>query len=153
MCLSYIMGCFDTLIWQPCFTYRIQNRMFYVKLWILCVLEYVHSPSHKDVDCRVCFAAWTLCDADQDTWCKCRICVTVPERFVAGSYIQRLAPMFVLPAEGDETGWSAQKVSNVHCMLTVGAMSWISQHLLTLYLVQENFIDLKWTGPKNWALN
>jgi len=49
--------------------------------------------------------------------------LTVPERFIAGTYIQRLAPMLILPAEGDETGWSAQKVSNVHCMLSVGVMS------------------------------
>jgi hypothetical protein len=47
----------------------------------------------------------------------------VSERLVAGSYIQRLAPMYILPAEGDETGWSAQKVGNIHCMLQVGAMS------------------------------
>ena len=47
----------------------------------------------------------------------------VSEHFVAGSYIQRLAPMFSLPAEGDDTGWSAQKVGNIHCMLQVGAMS------------------------------
>jgi hypothetical protein len=47
----------------------------------------------------------------------------VSERSVAGSYIQRLAPMFDLPAEGEEVGWSAQKVANVHCMLQVGAMS------------------------------
>jgi hypothetical protein len=46
----------------------------------------------------------------------------VSERSVAGSYIQRLAPMFDLPAEGDEVGWSAQKVANVHCMLQVGAL-------------------------------
>lgn len=39
--------------------------------------------------------------------------------FKEGSYIQRLAPMLILPTEGDETGWSAQKVSNVHCMLLV----------------------------------
>lgn len=39
--------------------------------------------------------------------------------FKEGSYIQRLAPMFSLPAEGDDTGWSAQKVSNIHCMLQV----------------------------------
>ncbi|XP_049802866.1 general vesicular transport factor p115 [Schistocerca nitens] len=39
--------------------------------------------------------------------------------FKEGSYIQRLAPMFYLPAEGDDTVWSPQKVSNVHCMLQV----------------------------------
>ncbi|XP_069699958.1 general vesicular transport factor p115 isoform X3 [Periplaneta americana] len=39
--------------------------------------------------------------------------------FKEGSYIQRLAPMFNLPPEGDDTGWSAQKVSNIHCMLQV----------------------------------
>ncbi|KAJ9591959.1 hypothetical protein L9F63_001471, partial [Diploptera punctata] len=35
------------------------------------------------------------------------------------SYIQRLAPMFDLPPEGDDAGWSAQKVSNIHCILQV----------------------------------
>lgn len=39
--------------------------------------------------------------------------------FVIGSYIQRLAPMLHLPPETDDTGWSAQKVSNIHCMLQV----------------------------------
>jgi hypothetical protein len=68
------MGCFDTSIWQPCFAYRIQNHMFYVELWILYVPEYVHCPSRKDVDCRVCFATWTLRDTDQDTWCLLDFC-------------------------------------------------------------------------------
>lgn len=39
--------------------------------------------------------------------------------FKEGSYIQRLAPMFVMPPELEETGWTPQKVSNVHCMLQV----------------------------------
>lgn len=39
--------------------------------------------------------------------------------FKEGSYIQRLAPMFNLPPESDDTGWSAQKVSNIHCILQV----------------------------------
>ncbi|PNF28010.1 General vesicular transport factor p115 [Cryptotermes secundus] len=39
--------------------------------------------------------------------------------FKEGSYIQRLAPMFNLPPESDDTGWSAQKVSNILCMLQV----------------------------------
>lgn len=39
--------------------------------------------------------------------------------FKEGSYIQRLAPMLVLPAELEETGWTPQKVSNIHCMLQV----------------------------------
>lgn len=39
--------------------------------------------------------------------------------FKEGSYIQRLAPMLVLPPESDESGWTAQKVSNMHCMLQV----------------------------------
>lgn len=37
--------------------------------------------------------------------------------FKEGSYIQRLAPMLVLPPELDESGWTPQKVSNMHCML------------------------------------
>lgn len=39
--------------------------------------------------------------------------------FKEGSYIQRLAPMLVLPPELDESGWTPQKVSNIHCMLQV----------------------------------
>lgn len=39
--------------------------------------------------------------------------------FKEGSYIQRLAPMLTLPPELDETGWTPQKVSNMHCMLQV----------------------------------
>jgi hypothetical protein len=38
---------------------------------------------------------------------------------IVGSYIQKFAPMFELPADGSEDGWSAQKVSNSHCMLQV----------------------------------
>ncbi|BFG01118.1 general vesicular transport factor p115 [Drosophila madeirensis] len=38
--------------------------------------------------------------------------------FKEGSYIQRLAPMFVL-AEEVEAGWSPQKMSNFHCLLQV----------------------------------
>jgi hypothetical protein len=30
--------------------------------------------------------------------------------------------MFILPPEGDDMGWSAQKVSNIHCMLQVGVV-------------------------------
>lgn len=37
--------------------------------------------------------------------------------FKEGSYIQKLAPMFVIPDNIEEIGWSAQKVSNVHCVL------------------------------------
>nr|CAD7201184.1 unnamed protein product [Timema douglasi] len=37
--------------------------------------------------------------------------------FKEGSYIQRLTPMFKLPQDVDDSGWSAQKVSNIHCML------------------------------------
>lgn len=37
--------------------------------------------------------------------------------FKEGSYIQRLAPMFVIPENIEEIGWSPQKVSNVHCVL------------------------------------
>lgn len=35
--------------------------------------------------------------------------------FKEGSYIQRLAPMFVLPPEIEDCGVTAQKVSNLHC--------------------------------------
>lgn len=37
--------------------------------------------------------------------------------FKEGSYIQRLAPMFYLPDNIEEIGWSPQKVSNMHCVL------------------------------------
>ncbi|KAG4065997.1 hypothetical protein HA402_001244 [Bradysia odoriphaga] len=39
--------------------------------------------------------------------------------FKEGSYIQRLAPMFIMPPEIDEVGLSPQKVSNIHCMLQI----------------------------------
>ncbi|XP_063706465.1 general vesicular transport factor p115 [Culicoides brevitarsis] len=39
--------------------------------------------------------------------------------FKEGSYIQRLAPMFLLPPEIEETGMTAEKVENLHCMLQV----------------------------------
>ncbi|KAG7197748.1 hypothetical protein KM043_001572 [Ampulex compressa] len=42
--------------------------------------------------------------------------------FKEGSYIQRLTPMFQIPAEVEENppvGWSPQKLSNVHCMVQV----------------------------------
>lgn len=39
--------------------------------------------------------------------------------FKEGSYIQRLAPMLILPPELEETGWSPQKASNMHCMLQI----------------------------------
>lgn len=39
--------------------------------------------------------------------------------FKEGSYIQRLAPMLVLPPELEENGWTPQKGSNIHCMLQV----------------------------------
>ncbi|XP_046602584.1 general vesicular transport factor p115 isoform X1 [Neodiprion lecontei] len=42
--------------------------------------------------------------------------------FKEGSYIQRLTPMFDLPPETDEnplSGWSPQKVCNMHCMVQV----------------------------------
>ncbi|XP_037042026.1 general vesicular transport factor p115 [Bradysia coprophila] len=39
--------------------------------------------------------------------------------FKEGSYIQRLAPMFIMPPEIDEVGLSPQKVSNMHCMLQI----------------------------------
>ncbi|RZC38268.1 Uso1 p115 head domain containing protein [Asbolus verrucosus] len=37
--------------------------------------------------------------------------------FKEGSYVQKLAPMFVLPDNIEEIGWSPQKVSNMHCVL------------------------------------
>ncbi|EFA08682.1 general vesicular transport factor p115 [Tribolium castaneum] len=37
--------------------------------------------------------------------------------FKEGSYIQKLAPMFILPDNLEEVGWSPQKVSNMHCVL------------------------------------
>lgn len=37
--------------------------------------------------------------------------------FKEGSYIQKLAPMFILPDNLEEIGWSPQKVSNMHCVL------------------------------------
>lgn len=39
--------------------------------------------------------------------------------FKEGSFIQRLAPMLSLPPELEETGWTPQKASNIHCMLQV----------------------------------
>ncbi|KAG5674407.1 hypothetical protein PVAND_004381 [Polypedilum vanderplanki] len=39
--------------------------------------------------------------------------------FKEGSYIQRIAPMFILSAEVEESGMSPQKVSNLHCMLQI----------------------------------
>lgn len=37
--------------------------------------------------------------------------------FKEGSYIQRLAPMFEIPENVEDVGWSPQKVSNFHCCL------------------------------------
>ncbi len=39
--------------------------------------------------------------------------------FKEGSYIQRVAPMFILSAEVEENGMTPQKVSNLHCMLQI----------------------------------
>uniref|UniRef100_A0A1Q3FAR4 General vesicular transport factor p115 n=1 Tax=Culex tarsalis TaxID=7177 RepID=A0A1Q3FAR4_CULTA len=39
--------------------------------------------------------------------------------FKEGSYIQRLAPMFVIPPEQEEIGMTPQKVSNLLCMLQI----------------------------------
>lgn len=39
--------------------------------------------------------------------------------FKEGSYIQKLVPMFVIPSDIEEQGWSPQKVSNIHCILQV----------------------------------
>lgn len=37
--------------------------------------------------------------------------------FKEGSYIQKLSPMFVLPSNIEDIGWSPQKASNMHCVL------------------------------------
>lgn len=37
--------------------------------------------------------------------------------FKEGSYIQKLTPMFEIPENVEDVGWSPQKVSNVHCVL------------------------------------
>lgn len=37
--------------------------------------------------------------------------------FKEGSYIHKLAPMFEIPDNIEEIGWSPQKVSNIHCVL------------------------------------
>ncbi|XP_061379351.1 general vesicular transport factor p115 isoform X1 [Danaus plexippus] len=37
--------------------------------------------------------------------------------FKEGSYIQKMLPMFNIPENSEEVGWSPQKVVNVHCML------------------------------------
>lgn len=39
--------------------------------------------------------------------------------FKEGSYIQRLAPMFIVPPDLEEIGMTPQKISNLHCMLLV----------------------------------
>lgn len=39
--------------------------------------------------------------------------------FKEGSYIQRMLPMFIIPDDPKDGGWSSQKVSNVHCMLQI----------------------------------
>lgn len=39
--------------------------------------------------------------------------------FKEGSYIQKLVPMFAIPPDIEEQGWSAQKVANIHCVLEV----------------------------------
>ncbi|XP_020295207.1 general vesicular transport factor p115 [Pseudomyrmex gracilis] len=42
--------------------------------------------------------------------------------FKEGTYIQRLTPMFQIPAEIEDSnfgGWSPQKVANIHCMVQV----------------------------------
>ncbi|CAH0564036.1 unnamed protein product [Brassicogethes aeneus] len=37
--------------------------------------------------------------------------------FKEGSYIQKMSPMFLLPDNIEEIGWSPQKASNMHCVL------------------------------------
>lgn len=39
--------------------------------------------------------------------------------FKEGSFVQKLAPMFVLPENIEDVGWRPQKVSNFHCVLQV----------------------------------
>lgn len=52
--------------------------------------------------------------------------------FKEGSYIQRLAPMFVLPPEIEETGMTAEKVSNLHSKTQLSLL-FISHFHLKLY--------------------
>lgn len=42
--------------------------------------------------------------------------------FKEGSYIQRLSPMFALPSDAEEVGWSSQKVTNILSSLQVVRM-------------------------------
>lgn len=37
--------------------------------------------------------------------------------FKEGSYVQKLAPMFIIPENVEDIGWSPQKISNVHRLL------------------------------------
>lgn len=39
--------------------------------------------------------------------------------FKEGSYIQKLTPMFEIPQNVEDNGWSPQKASNIHCVLQV----------------------------------
>lgn len=39
--------------------------------------------------------------------------------FKEGSYIQRLAPMFIMPPDVEDTGLTPQKISNIHYMLQI----------------------------------
>ena len=63
----------------------------------------------------------------------------------AGSYIQKLTPMFQIPNEMEDNnfgGWSPQKVSNVHCMVQVvralvapSAPAQVKNNIVALYKI------------------
>jgi len=65
----------------------------------------------------------------------------------AGSYIQKLTPMFQIPNEMEDNnfgGWSPQKVSNVHCMVQVvralvapSAPAQVKNNIVALYKISN----------------
>lgn len=65
----------------------------------------------------------------------------------AGSYIQKLTPMFQIPNEMEDNnfgGWSPQKVSNVHCMVQVvralvapSAPAQVKNNIVVLYKISN----------------
>lgn len=59
-----------------------------------------------------------------------KIFVHTQQVFITGSYIQRLAPIFELPDDEDNTKvWSPQKVSNIYCVLQVKLRKFVDQLL------------------------
>lgn len=42
--------------------------------------------------------------------------------------------MFTLPPEGDDIGWSPQKVSNIHCVLQVNLFINLRRFVICLFL-------------------